>query len=131
MISYVHSAAIKYQVLPARAIATLYEAVVPVIFAKRFVAVDVAVTPEPGFHETVFVAALFHEPVAVPMRMSCAGGFSATGEGVSIVADGRLGVPLTVLIVSRISPRSVSPTKYLLCAIGQYSLNWRMLTMSK
>ena len=43
----------------------------PVMFAKRFVAVDVAVTPDPGFHETVFVAALFHDPVAVPMRMSC------------------------------------------------------------
>lgn len=105
--------------------------VVPVMLAKRFVADVVDVTPAPGFHETVFVAALFHEPVAVPMRKSCAGGFSATGDGVSIVVEGRLGVPLTVSIVSRISPRSVSPTKYLLCAIGQYSLNWRMLTMSK
>jgi hypothetical protein len=38
------------------------------MFAKRFVAVDVAVTPVPGAQVTVFVAALFHDPVAVPMR---------------------------------------------------------------
>lgn len=83
----------------------------PVMLAKRFVAVDVAVTPDPGFHETVFVAALFHDPVAVPMRKSCAGGFSVTGDCVSSVAVDRLGVPLTVPIVSRISPSSVSPMK--------------------
>lgn len=109
-----HSAAIKYQVLPARAIATLYEAVVPVMFAKRFVAVDVAVTPEPGFHETVFVAALFHEPVAVPMRMTCPGGFSKTGASGGEGTTDPLGDPFTVSIVSRISPRRDSPTKYLL-----------------
>lgn len=103
----------------------------PVMFAKRFVAVDVAVTPDPGFHETVFVAALFHDPVAVPMRMTWAEGFSVTGDGNSVVTDGPLGVPFTASIVSRISPRSLSPTKYRLCAMGQYSLNWRVLTMSK
>jgi len=84
---------------------------VPVMLAKRFVAVDVAVTPVPGAQVTVFVAALFHDPVAVPMRKSCAGGFSVTGACVSIVAADRFGVPLTVSIVSLISPRSVSPTK--------------------
>ena len=95
----------------------------PVMFEKRFVAVDVAVTPEPGFQETVFVAALFHDPVAVPMRNTWPVGFSTTGAGDELVTGGPWGVPFTVLIVSRISPRSPSPTKYLLCAIGQYSLN--------
>lgn len=87
--------------------------------ANKFVAIVADVSVPAGFHVTVFVAALFHEPVAVPTRKIWPSGDCCVGESAGEVDPSFLGIAETTLIVSRISPSSDGPRKNFFSAMAR------------